>query len=97
MNETALVYTTAEVIALVRRALIPLRDRCGDLARGLGGAVEVQIDKAHYVGQAQGVSDAIHALEHALGAPSRTGPVRPELADVPPAEWPLVGAHRAAR
>ena len=77
-------------LQLIRETLTPLMDEAGRLARGLGGDPDVQVDKAHYTGQAQGISDAMRALEQRFGAIPRVSPERLELADVPPAEYPVV-------
>jgi hypothetical protein len=88
------------VVARIRETLQPLLDEYGDLARSVGGGFDRQVERAHYIGQAQGVADALNALLPVFGVEAPGGPARPVPAEAPAARvsvvppWPPRGPSR---
>jgi hypothetical protein len=91
------VWPTRHFAELVKQTLDPLVQHYSDLAQSLGGAPEVLVERAHHIGHAQGLIDAINALVPLLGGVSPAVPERPELADEAPAEWPKVSPTSRVR
>lgn len=56
------VHTDLEAARLVMRTLEPRVVELADQARALGCSEDVQVDKAHLMGRAQGYSDALDDL-----------------------------------
>lgn len=59
-------------LQLIRDTLTPMLEQARENAHTIGGDLDRQHDKAHWVGQATGLSDAIRALEVAFEQVPRT-------------------------
>lgn len=68
------VFTSQEAADLIRAVLQPLAEQYGVQARRIGGGnPDTLAERAHWIGQAQGVTDAIEALLPAFGVRSPGG------------------------
>ncbi len=67
-------FTVREVADLIRAHLGPLAERYAEQARRMGGAdPDARANRAHWIGQAQGVTDALEVLLPAFGVESPGG------------------------
>lgn len=88
-------WLTAELATHIRDVLDPMIEHYSDLAHSIGGDPADQTEKAHHVGRAQGLIDAVEALTAEslpVAAPPEAGHV---TADVVRRMRRNRGAHRS--